>query len=84
MKGRLAKVAARQRENRPLTFGSWESMDDYKPKPQEPEQPSAGRAHDEYNMNGSESPVISQLSDWSSEGFVRAGHDASWQLQEPK
>jgi hypothetical protein len=33
MKGRLAKVAARQRENRPLTFGSWSSMDGFRSFP---------------------------------------------------
>ena len=84
LKERIAKVATRQQEGRPLTFGSWSSMDDYEPTPQEPEQPSAGRTAEEYNMNGSQSDAISQLSGWSAEGFYKADHDASWQFQEPK
>jgi hypothetical protein len=84
VKERLAKVATRQQEGRPVTFGSWESMYDYAPTPQEPEQPSAGGTPEEHNMNGSQSDVISQLSGWSAEGFCKADHDASWQFQQPK
>ena len=78
MKERLAKVAVRQRQNRPLTFTSWDSMPDYAPgpqesqeptpqepedpKPQEPELPNAGKVPERHVMSSTDSDEVSLLS----------------------
>ena len=78
MKERLAKVAVRQRQNRPLTFTSWDSMPDYAPgpqesqeptpqepedpKPQEPELPNAGKVPELHVMSSTDSDEVSLLS----------------------
>jgi len=78
MKERLAKVAVRQMQNRPLTFTSWDSMPDYAPgpqesqeptpqepedpKPQEPELPNAGKVPELHVMSSTDSDEVSLLS----------------------
>ena len=78
MKERLAKDAVRQRQNRPLTFTSWNSMPDYAPgpqesqeptpqepedpKPQEPELPNAGKVPERHVMSSTDSDEVSLLS----------------------